>query len=448
MSVRNEWIERYACAGDLQAIRERSRRNAIPLQGLESMSIGIACDAILAELREIFVPTASCCRIISEVLQSALSHAESHYPDRKSFLANAYKADLVFDPQVPIFLTGLAGTGKTQLAKAILRLLGPDRDIHVGHGHGNFPLVAASRIAVEGRLTLASVLRRLTDPSFSGEHGALCGRGLDQNSTKWQYIIGACLIILDELQFLTQSDKANTVIAKTILRMTFVGPPLLVIGNFSLGHRLLTRRHEERQRLLARPCVLLPDPPASPDWEEVLSEFQKALPDVFAFSFVLRRQQLWTYCAGLKRVLVHLLVLAYRRTRVSGRHVVNWLDIESAYCSSTFSVMRRDVESMIGQAIDGTKLSKDLQCPFDIPKAELESYPESLRECRGRALSEAVGRSVLNANETRNLHALREHLDEGRPSPVVNSKNQGAGRSARITADDLINNGRKYRGSK
>ena len=444
MSGDNDWIERYVRVNDLETIRTLCRHEGTPLRNLNSMPVGVACEMMKAELDEIFIPTVRYCEIISEVIQAALAHAVRHYPNRKTFLGNAYAEKLSFKPVVPIFLTGLAGTGKSQLGKAIVRLLGAERRIDIGDGHANFPLVAVSRITAERKMTLASILRTLADPSYAEGQGKLSGRGLHDGSTKWQYIIGSCLIILDELQFLTQSSHANTLIAKVLLRMTYVGPPTLVIGNYSMGHRLLKRPQEEKHRLLTNSRILLPDLPTSKCWLDVLEALEKVLPGIFEFGLVIRSNELWAFCAGLKRVLVELLTLAYRRARNTGRSMAAWQDVVSAYGSSAFFSSREDVEALVRQAFDGTTPPQHLQCPFPIPRSESESYGQALSSVRQHNLAGAVGRSALNASERQ----LEKEADQARAPVASNSATRSAKKKSSMTASDLIANSKRFRAAK
>jgi hypothetical protein len=449
MTSGNVWIERYSRVNDLEVIKRLCHRGAQPLFDLDSISIGTACDMIRAELGEIFIPTKRCCQIILEVVQQAQSHAEKNYPDHRTFLTRAYETDPSFDPWPPILLTGLAGSGKSQLGKAIVRLLGADSTVQVDSGHGHVPLVAVSRISVKAKATLGDILSKLAAPEYSkitGRRNSVAS--LDVMSTKWQYLIGVCLIILDEMQFLTQSEDANVLIAKVMLRMTYVGPPALIICNYSVLHRLLRRPQEERQRLLTQTTVLLPDSPDSPDWLSVVDEYQKALPGLFDFSFTSAQRELWRLCAGLKRVLVNLVVLAYRQTRLDGRTLVRWVDIEKAYRSTAFSPMREDVELLISEAFNSRQERQDLRCPLPIESTELELYKTALRAIRNQMVSSAAAESALNEKERQakeSLSALRANERSAASTPVDRADTKGR---SRTTAEDLIKNANRLRQSK
>jgi len=116
---------------------------------------------------------------------------------------------------------------------------------------------------------------------------------LANGCARWIYRRGCCLIAIDELQFLTQSEQANVLVCQVLLAVTYVGVPMVFISNYSLCHRLLKRPPEAIQRLLTRPLILVPDLPDSDDWRNLLAEYQKAVPNLFIFSFVDRAKDLW-----------------------------------------------------------------------------------------------------------------------------------------------------------
>ena len=60
---------------------------------------------------------------------------------------------------------------------------------------------------------------------------------------------GVAMVLLDELQFLTQGD-ATARILKTLLLHTYLGPPLLYTANYDMVHRLLKRPQQYRDRLV------------------------------------------------------------------------------------------------------------------------------------------------------------------------------------------------------
>ena len=201
-------------------------------------------------------------------------------------------------------------------------------------------------------------------------------------------------------------------------------------------HRLRSRRQEDRQRLLSRSIVLLPDAPDSPDWILVLGELQKIVPNIYEFNFKEKAVDFWNLTAGLKRLLIGLLLIAYRVARRDGRSSVIWADIDKAYLSSDYSADRIDVDQMILNGISGSGLPKDLTCPFPLPISEGRRVNESLENARKTLLAESVALSSMSVNEKKALAKLQSRSDEIDVSKSRDKKSSSSRK--KIKAEDLI----------
>jgi hypothetical protein len=345
-STENPWVDRFRAVDDLDVIRQRTRVRVEPLRLLHQDPDLVAAKRVDLALSRIFYPTQRSCKIIQYVVQTALAHAQMYHASSHDHLSRAYLEKLDIDPYVPMLLTGLAGTGKTQIHKALTRLLGDDSTIKPDAGHGQMPLIAMRSITAQGKDQLSTLLLPLANPELANRSGGFRVRDLPEACAHWLYLTGVCLVVVDELQFVTQSPKASTLIARVLLGFTYLRLPILMLGNYSLGHRLEARTYDEKQRLLGRPMVLLPDPPDSADWLAILREYQRTLPEVFNFDLVKRAMELWQFSAGVKRELVKLLTLAYEAARENQHQEVSWSDIETAYKSTQYSSARHDIEAL------------------------------------------------------------------------------------------------------
>ncbi|MBN8779571.1 MULTISPECIES: hypothetical protein [unclassified Thiobacillus] len=106
-----------------------------------------------------------------------------------------------------------------------------------------------------------------------------------------------------------------------LLSMSYLGLPMVNIANFSLVHKLMQRPQEDRQRLLAKPCVLVPDSPESQDWIQTLATYRAVASDVLVYDPVNDAKYIFLLSAGIKRLVVRLLVLGYRISRKLRGHV-------------------------------------------------------------------------------------------------------------------------------
>lgn len=341
-----------------------------------------------------------------EVVQAAASHAARHHPDHKTHLARSYQEKIDIEPYVPMLLLGPAGTGKSELGKALLRLFPEPSSIELDPRHGPMPLVAIRSVKAQGRNSVASIVKLLAPDSADKAKLA----DLYELCARYQYICGVCCVLVDELQFFTQSKDANTLLTQLMLGVSYVKVPYLVIANYSLAHRLMRRNSEELQRLIGRPIVLLPDGPETKDWLAVLNEYQRVVPGIFDFSFSECAAALWSLCVGLKRILVRLLVLAYRKVRHSGRFQATWGDVEYAYSSMEFSGYRTDVEILVLHGMASPALREDLRCPFPIAPSDAEKYHAALRASREEKVAAAALRASINVAERKAVDFVRKVL--------------------------------------
>ena len=441
----NLWAKRFEDVLAIDEIKRRADRPARPLLCLEKDTIEHACFRIESELREVFVTTSRAAEILQKFIEHAYSHSLSRYSDVPKFLGQCYDGLADIEPYFPHILTGPAGTGKTQLGQALIRILPPASTIQPDTYHPAIPLIAVRHVAIKTTKSLPGVLQTLVRSAHtSGVSGSRSAASIDA-CARWQYICGTSLLIADELQFISQSSNASTRIAQVLLGLSYLLVPTLFIGNYSLIHRLRKRPQEERQRLLGMPLILLlPDLPSSADWASVVKEYQCAVPGVYQFDFVEKRHELWSLCAGLKREFIKLLIVTYRRCRRDGKTLVCWEDIESSYRSPDFFDQRTDVEELIAQSIDGTKGRDDLRCPIPTNLSLENEYLQALKDIRSQNLAEAVMRDAMTKAER--MAAKREQVAP--PSPSMHQPKRQAisqGRVKKLSVKDLQENAARHR---
>jgi hypothetical protein len=257
---------------------------------------------------------------------------------------------------------------------------------------------------------------------------------------RWQRFCGVCLLGVDEMQFMTQSENSSVLVTRTMLAIAEIQLPWFVIANYSLGWKLMSRPAEATQRLLGNPTLLLPDPPNSNDWKLLLKEYQVVAADAFAFKLLDHANDLWNLSAGLKRELVKLLVLSYRISRRCGEKQVIWPHVVSAFSSVEFSVSRRDINLLVAHAAQGGDLRKDLNCPFsgtDI-QSQRQAYEEELRKARAAVVANEVIKSAMTMSEKKAIEGIASQS-----SPTGSVQTNHSRKRSRRTLEDLQTAGRK-----
>jgi hypothetical protein len=407
MASSNVWVSRFRGLTSIKVIRERSRIPAQPLTGLHKVSIKEAVQIITDEWARFYYPGEQECHVMQDLIFSALAHARKSYTC-KSFvltrcLAETFEAK---DRYVPTCITGLTGVGKSALLKALARVFPPDGSVDMKPNYMPFPLMASSLFKVEGQTSPGEILKGLAGP---GLYDIGPGFGKVQiASSRHFYVTGRCLAMIDEVQFMTQSDRATSAISKALLAVTYLGTPCVYGANFSLCGRLKRRLTPElKRRLLTSPVVLVPDPPDSKDWKGYLLELERAVPGVFSFKFEDKLRELWFLSAGVKAYVQELLLRAYERERRRGQ--ISWEGVVEAYHSAKYSTTRHIIQELIAYAATRKKPSKDFEdllCPFESDR-EVE-YRASLAGAYNKQLADLVVTASLTAGEKRAFGALKK----------------------------------------
>lgn len=403
------WTERYREAMRTEVIKERATVRGAAVSGLDSMKVEVACATLQAALQAAFLPTARCIEIIQGEGERALAHALTVYADPTKPLESGYWGVGLAHPNTPSLLTGPAGTGKSELRKAIARVFSGRRELWIDESHPRTPLVDYVERVVGSEKSITGVLRPLAGPEIAAGRVRVKEAELPAECARWQRICGTCLLGVDEMQFMTQSKDASTLVTKTLLALAEVQLPWFAATNYSLCWKLLGRPAEATQRLLSRPVILLPDAADSEDWQALLDEYTKIVGEAFAFKLSERPIDLWNLSAGLKRELVKLIVHSYRMSRRRGAAKVAWGDVIAAFLSVEFYVPRRDINLLIAHAAQGGDLRKDLLCPFtgrDIDNKK-EAYAEQLRQARLAKVADGVIRSAMTASEKKAIAGIQ-----------------------------------------
>lgn len=407
----NPWAQRYI---DALQPGEIERRAAVPptaIPDVESLPTEVACARLYAELNRMYVVTAAATRIIAAECERALAHALTSYVDSRSVLRFGYEFPALEDlpePYVPTLLTGPAGVGKSALRRAVSRVLAGNTRHVFDPAHPALPLIDFVAVAVRGQRSAGGILRQLASPEVSAGKVRVSEAGLIRECARWMRLCGTCLFAVDEMQSLTQSAEASTLVTRVLLMLSEVRVPWIIVANYSLGHRLLRRPPEAVQRLLGRPVMMLPDAPGSVDWLALLSAYDIVFGSVRAFAFVDHEREFWNCTAGLKRLLRELAVQAYRVSRSRSGAKLEWIDISSAYLSREYSASREEVEAALAGAAQGAVLPAGARNPFrgsDVDAAQ-QKYADSLRTVRQAQVTASVLDASLNAKDREVLAAV------------------------------------------
>lgn len=405
----NPWVERFATLLNKDVIRKKVEVQPRPFPDYDQLSPVEATKELEKRFNEAFFASNQSIDILHEWVSLALAHCQNHYYGHREFLAALYSKETPLpDFNFPMCLTGLAGIGKSQLLKALGRLM-PGASLFSSIDNTSFALESHRVLTVKVQGAATVILESLT-----GQSGGI--PELTRVARKRAYRDGWALLGLDEFQFLTQSDKANTRLMQVLMSVCYIGIPVVYVANFSMLHKLIRRNHEDRQRLLSNVWGLHPESPNSSDWTSILKWHKRIVPDVFEFDAEADAQAIHQLTAGLNRAENKLLAIAFRRATENGK-TVGLRELEAAYKSRDYAIYRKDIEliSKLPYSTVLQKSNKDLWCPFDIaPCVEAEEHSAQRQEY----VNEAAINASLNAAERKALKAVKRNVVKTNAKPT------------------------------
>ncbi|NMM14162.1 MAG: AAA family ATPase [Rhodoferax sp.] len=364
--LRSPWISQFQGVMDFDTIRARTFIGATYLPSLATLSPEQACKQLNDAFERIYIAGPQHCEILQRHFERARGFAMARYVNGASYLAGAYECLLVVGDESFWCLTGLAGNGKSQLMAALERLLPAVRTNALSPSHPSVRIKTIMRLKINAQTSDVDALRDLANPAFLVGRKQLSRMDLQQHLAQWLFLQGVVTLVIDELQFLTQSATANTRVVQLLMLLGYLGLPVTYTCNYSLGHKLLARPQEERQRLLNQPIILQPET-NSRHWISLVDEYAKVNPDLIALDGKRDGAELGRLTGGISRLLRLLVVEAFRVACRGGvKRLVRLEEIVIAYKSVAFSVQRADVEAMASLAVSSLlrRQRRDLVCPF------------------------------------------------------------------------------------
>ncbi|NHZ82703.1 AAA family ATPase [Massilia sp. CCM 8695] len=258
---------------NLEELRSRSSFLPPPELGLHLDTAEVATDRLRIAWSRIYLPHESHLMLMRDMVDRAVRSVETRYPSREQYMKARYSGSPLLAEEQAWCVTGLAGISKSATMTAIYRVfasLEASGGIFRETGIEHKPQLI-QHVQIGASTNLNEILSALANPLFLAQHKKAQLRRLKDHLREWLYTQSTLLIVVDELQFLTRSATASTLIANTISALSELGPPVFYTSNYSLGHKLMRRPQEDKDRLLAR--VTLLDPPSSNDthWAKVIS---------------------------------------------------------------------------------------------------------------------------------------------------------------------------------
>lgn len=379
-AIGNPWVDRFTGLVVRESIVARATVRAVTLQDLKGMSVQAASSEIERAMKSFYVPSDQEIDYLLEIVGTASQFSSAVYESEALFLRGLHARALPQCPILPRCLSALAGVGKSALFLAVERVMPVAEMIALPLAIAHeFPMRSCQRIVVDA----ASTLRELLDPLLPSDMRVQQDESLGSSpaakkrsrattgdlhlaASRRCFSMGVASVMLDETQFASHSAAAGARAVSWVLAFGRLPPPFLFAVNYDLLKKLLDRPDYDKDRILADPKILMPEPPRSDGMSKYLRECQVVLAEVLGFKLEEEPDLIFSFTANVRRKVARLLVLAYEAMRAAKAKTIMPEHLRVAYGSLKYSAMRSDVTAILTQSLKGAPVAGKgaLWCPI------------------------------------------------------------------------------------
>lgn len=426
------WIQSVWSNISTDTIKGLADLPAIPIPSVDSLDTATLLKLVDEHLKKTYVATDEQCRVLEKLIFIVHGHyavnyrSEIEYHQRTQDPGNFMLSSEATD-RAAILLTGLAGSGKSETLKALLRVL-PAIDVILNQQG----MVVASLPVLDFRLAANSAEKHLVIEAMHRLGNRKISRrntisSIQDELSQLLYVRGVGLLTFDELQFLLKSEGSVQKAVSFLVDALKLQVPLLYCANYSLVHRLMKRPSEEKQRLLSNVIELYPERKGSADWLRIVSETRNVATSVFDYEPEMVANDLYRWTAGLTRMLRQLMYSALQIVSHEKRPRVTKAVLKQAYFSINFTSNRNDVEDIFRIAVEPSygRNHLDIWSPF--PRDDkAKVFFESINAGQVEQATEAAAMSAQNINIQRAYAASRQSSPKAPVSPIKQPKGKAA----------------------
>jgi energy-coupling factor transporter ATP-binding protein EcfA2 len=372
------------------------------------------------------------------------------YASNEQFVANAHAVSRLPQETPVVLLTGPPGVGKSQVIRAIRRLMSKNKPVQASKDLPEFPVQPVASVEIRTSIAQGAFLSEILW-ALGIEVEYKNGNGNDLRHARLRaYQYGCCGVHLDEFQFASMSSGANTQAAKLLTLAAELGMPVLYAANYDLGHKLKKRPAQDRARFLFKPIIMLPDLPEDPAFIGLLEDIKVALDGALQIDAIVDGPEIHSMSFGLRRLVIRLVVCGYEIARIQHRKgtlplQVTMDHIRAAYDHTDYGSDREDVENFQAALLGLRDVKSDYICPVVLPAPLLVAQTNHADQLRQRLLNDAMLKASRTRAEREAEEALKKAGAESMPQqakpPAANPPSVKKKRTPRpSTANELLAN--------
>ena len=444
----NPWLQRLPVYSTDAELIERMKAPIQRVQDLSGLPAGAARNLLDMHLDSVYVPTSQGLKLTRRVLESGFAHCYSTYKTTSMFVQRLMNTTAKCNGEPETWMiTGDAGIGKTATINALKRLLGEAPYFQATADCPSLPIIGGAFLTLKPGSVFADLLNQLAaEIGYSIQitnANSHAKRALRNEIHKR----GVFFVLLDESQVAAVGKSAGAAYVRNLMLLRDLGIPLIYACNYSMVHGMLGQHAQNQQRLLMNPFVFRSVGLSDPDLIAMIEAYVEACDGLLKIDMPKDIEEIHRLTDGRGRPLRLLIVTAYNMQRSAGITKVNIgrQELQEAYCSESYSALRREIETINKHRVEKSGLRSDLFYPLELENDTQEAARRAAKDALAAAAASANLRNGMpRAKDNLEVSTLVNTLDEaprrlgvGGPQPakqVLAAKSEKASQSPRKPA--------------
>lgn len=452
--LENPWLLRLPVHASDSELNERMK---LPIQRISDLSKTpphAARRLLDKHLDAVYVPTAQGLKLTRKVLESGYAYCLGAYKNKATFVQRLMNTTAKPESEPETWMiTGDAGIGKTATINALKRLLGEGPTFQPSTDCPTVPIVGGAFLTLKSRSGFADLLTQLAIEIGYYDRIEKVGPNAKHALRNELYKRGVFFVLLDESQVAATGRQAGAAYVNNLMWLRDFGLPLIYACNYSMVHGMLGQHAQNQQRLLMNPFVFRPTGLTDPDFLVMLQAYVDACNGLLKIDMNRDIEEIHRLSDGRGRPLRLLIATAYYLQREKGKTkvCVGRGELQEAYCSDAYSVLRKEIEAIKKHRVEKSGLRSDLLYPLALETGTDETARSAVRAAlqaaaAGANIRDSMSRAekksgVVSVEETvgdcsRQIGIAVTKVEKSAPTPKIDTVSKSASKKSRSVISD------------